>query len=200
MKKEIITICGGLGSGKSSTAKKVAEILGFQHFSSGDFFRQVGLELGLSINEVNKRAETDPKIDEMTDQKLRDMRNKEKVVIDSRTAYHWIPESFKVYLDLSQEIAKDRVLNSIKENKLRMESEQISSVEEAYKKMQERFESEQKRYWNLYKINNTDKNQFDLIVDTNKNNLEQVVDIIISSPCLMYFVFIISLLKRKNIQ
>ena len=180
MKKEIITICGGLGSGKSSTAKKVAEILGFQHFSSGDFFRQVGLELGLSINEINIRAETDPKIDEMTDQKLRDMRDKEKVVIDSRTAYHWIPESFKVYLDLSQEIAKDRVLNSIKENKLRMESEQISSVEEAYTKMQERFLSEQKRYWNLYKIDNTNKNQFDLIVDTDKNNLEQVVDIVVS--------------------
>ncbi len=180
MKKEIITICGGLGSGKSSTAKKVAEILGFQHFSSGDFFRQVGLELGLSINEINKRAETDPKIDEMTDQKLRDMGNKEKVVIDSRTAYHWIPESFKVYLDLPQEIAKDRVLNSLKENKLRMESEQISSAEEAYEKMQERFLSEQKRYWTLYKINNTDKNNFDLIIDTNKNNLREVVNIIVT--------------------
>jgi len=180
MKKEIITICGGLGSGKSSTAKKVAEILGFQHFSSGDFFRQVGLELGLSINEINIRAETDPKIDEMTDQKLRDMREKEKVVIDSRTAYHWIPESFKVYLDLSQEIAKVRILNSIKEDALRKQSEQVSSLEEVYKKMNERFESEQKRYWNLYKINNTDKNQFDLIVDTNKNNLEEVVDIIVT--------------------
>src|SRR3990167_10028900 len=100
MKKQIITICGGLGSGKSSTAKKVAEALGFQHFSSGDFFRQVGLELGLSINEINKRAETDPKIDEMTDQKLRDLNNADKIVVDSRTAYHWIPESFKVYLDL----------------------------------------------------------------------------------------------------
>jgi cytidylate kinase len=180
MKKEIITICGGLGSGKSSTAKKVAEVLGFQHFSSGDFFRQVGLELGLSINELNKVAETDKKIDEMTDQKLRDMRDKEKVVIDSRTAYHWIPESFKIYLDLPQEIAKDRILNNIKENKLRMESEQISSSEEAYKKIQERFESEQKRYWDLYKIDNTKKNNFDLIIDTNENNLEQVVDIIVS--------------------
>lgn len=179
-KKEIITICGSLGSGKSSTAKKVAKILGFQHFSSGDFFRQVGLELRLSINELNKMAETDKTIDEMTDQKLRDMRNKEKVVIDSRTAYHWIPESFKVYLDLPQEIAKNRVLNSIKENKLRMESEQISSAEEAYSKIKERFESEQKRYWDLYKINNTDKNNFDLVIDTGKNNLEQVVDIIIS--------------------
>jgi cytidylate kinase len=180
MKKEIITICGGLGSGKSSTADKVAEILGFQRFSSGDFFRQVGLELGLSVNETNKRAETDPKIDEMTDQKLRDMRDKDKVVIDSRTAYHWIPESFKVYLDLPQEIAKRRISENLKENKLRNESEQSSSEEEIYQKMKERFESEQKRLWSLYKIDNTDKNNFDLIMDTNKNNLEQVVNIIVT--------------------
>ncbi len=46
--------------------------------------------------------------------------------------------------------------------------------------MTERFESEQKRYWDLYKINNTDMSQFDLVIDTNKNNLEQVVDIIIA--------------------
>ncbi|MFA6300831.1 MAG: AAA family ATPase [Candidatus Paceibacterota bacterium] len=180
MKKQIITICGDLGSGKSSTAKEVAKILGFEHFSSGDFFRQVGLELGLSINEINKKAETDSKIDEMTDQKLRDMRNEEKIVIDSRTAYHWIPESFKVYLELPQDIAKVRILNSIKDDALRKQSEQVSSLDEVYEKMKERFESEQKRYWDLYKINNKDKNNFDLIIDTNENNLQKVVDTIIS--------------------
>ncbi|MCM2339046.1 MAG: AAA family ATPase [Burkholderiales bacterium] len=180
VKKEIITICGGLGSGKSSTAKKVAQILGYDHFSSGDFFRQVGLELGLSINEINKRAETDKKIDEMTDQKLRDLNDKNKIVIDSRTAYHWIPESFKVYLDLPKEIAKNRILESIKNDSLRQKSEKVSTIEEVYEKMTERFESEQKRYWNLYKIDNTDKNKFDLIIDTNKNNLEEVVNIIVS--------------------
>jgi cytidylate kinase len=180
MKKEIITICGGLGSGKSSTAKKVAEILGFKHFSSGDFFRQVGLELGLSVTETNIRAETDPKIDEMTDQKLRGMRNANKVVIDSRTAFHWIPESFKVYLDLPVDIAKERILHSLKENKLREQSEQAKTSEEVLEKMTERFESEQKRYWDLYKINNKDMSQFDLVIDTNKNNLEQVVDTIVT--------------------
>jgi cytidylate kinase len=180
MKKEIITICGGLGSGKSSTAKRVAQILGFKHFSSGDFFRQVGLELGLSVTETNIRAETDPKIDEMTDQKLRDMSNANKVVIDSRTAYHWIPESFKVYLELPTDVARERILQSIKEDKLREQSEQVKTREEVFKKMNERFESEQKRYWDLYKINNTDKSQFDLVIDTNKNNLQQVVDIVIS--------------------
>ena len=180
VKREIITICGGLGSGKSSTAKKVAEILGYKHFSSGDFFRQVGLELGLSVTETNIRAETDPKIDAMTDQKLKDEGNSNKVVIDSRTAYHWFPESFKVCLYLPFDIAKVRILNSIKEDKLRADSEQVYSLEEVYAKMQERFESEQKRYWDLYGINNKDRDNFDLIVNTEKNNLEQVVNIIIS--------------------
>jgi cytidylate kinase len=179
-KKKIITICGGLGSGKSSTAKLVANKLGFQHFSSGDFFRQVGLELGLSVNEINKKAETDPEIDRMTDEKLRQMNASDKVVIDSRTAYHWIPNSFKIYLDLPSEIAKNRVLESIQEDKLRRDSEQSATIEEVYEKMEERFKSEQKRYWDLYKINNTDKSQFDLVIDTNKNNLEEVVEIIVS--------------------
>ena len=181
MKKEIITICGGLGSGKSSTAKGVAQVLGFKHFSSGDFFRQVGLELGLSVTETNIRAETDKKIDEMTDQKLRDMDNAEKVVIDSRTAFHWIPDSFKVYLDLPPEIAKERIFNSLKEDQLREQSEQVKTKEEVFKKMTERFLSEQKRYWDLYKIDNSDKSQFNLVIDTNKNNLQEVVQIIVSA-------------------
>jgi CMP/dCMP kinase len=179
MKKEIITICGGLGSGKSSTAKEVARAIRFKHFSSGDFFRQVGLAMGLSVNEVNKRAEIDPEIDYRTDEKLKKMRNAEKVVIDSRIAFHWIPESFKVYLDLPPEIAKKRILQSISEDKFRAQSEQVASEEEIYEKIRERFESEQKRYWNLYKINNADKSQFDLVVDTNKNSLKQVVDIVV---------------------
>ncbi len=181
MKKEIITICGGLGSGKSSTADRVAKTLGYRRFSSGDFFRQVGVELGLSILELNKRAEIDPKIDTMTDEKLQNMRNENKIVIDSRTAYHWIPESFKVYLSLPPEIAKNRIMNNLKENPLRNQTEgESKDAEEVYKKITARFESEQKRYWDLYKIDNTKKENFDLVVDTEKNNLEQVVGIIVT--------------------
>ena len=44
-KKEIITINGSLGSGKSSTADLVAKELGFMRFSSGDFMRKINHEL-----------------------------------------------------------------------------------------------------------------------------------------------------------
>jgi cytidylate kinase len=179
-KKEIIAITGTLGSGKSSTADLVAKKLDFKRFSAGDFFRKIGLELGISINEVNKRAENDPIIDKMTDEEVRKVGEMSKVVIDSRLAFHFIPEAFKVYLDLPPEISKERILNNLKENILRRQSEDSLTSEEIYEKIVSRLKSEIKRYKELYGVDRTDKNNFDLIIDTNKNNLEQVVDIIVS--------------------
>ncbi|HNW71503.1 MAG TPA: nucleoside monophosphate kinase [Candidatus Paceibacterota bacterium] len=180
MKKQIITIAGAPGSGKSSTAKLVAQKLNFRHFSSGDFFRQIGLKLGISLNQVSKIAETDTRIDKMTDEEIRKLANENQIVIDSRLAFHWIPDSFKVFLDLPLEIAKDRIANDLKENLLRKSSEESSTKEEIYKKITDRLESEKKRYKELYNIDHTDKNNFDLVIDTNKNNLFEVVQIIIS--------------------
>lgn len=179
VKKKIITISGAPGSGKSSTSDLVAQKLGFQRFSSGDFFRKIGLNLGISLGEVSKRAETDPLIDKMTDDEIKKVGGMEGVVIDSRLAFHWVPESLKVYLDLPPEIAKERILNNLKENMLRRQSEVSSTMEEIYEKIVSRLESEKKRYRELYGIDHTNKNNYDLIIDTDKNNLEQVVDIIV---------------------
>lgn len=180
MKKEIIAITGSLGSGKSSTSDLVAKKLGFKRFSAGDFFRKIGIDLGISLNEVSIRAETDPNIDKMTDNEVRNVGTMNKVVIDSRMAFHFIPEAFKVYLDLPPEIAKERILNSLKENALRRQSEDSSDSEEIYNKIVSRLESERKRYKKFYGINHVNKNNFDLVIDTNKNDLNQVVDTIVS--------------------
>ncbi len=179
-KKEIISIAGTLGSGKSSTANLVAKALDFKRFSAGDFFRKIGLDLGISLNEVSKRAETDPEIDIRTDDEVRKVGEMSKVVIDSRMAFHFIPESFKIYLDLPPDIAKDRILTNLKENALRKESEGSATPEEIYEKIVSRLDSEKKRYKGLYGVTHTDKSNYDLVIDTNKNNLEQVVDIIVS--------------------
>ena len=179
-KKEIITITGGPGSGKSSTADLVAKELNFKRFSSGDLFRKIGLELGISLNEASKRAETDKIIDQKTDEEIKKLDSSEKIVIDSRLAFHWIPESFKVYLDLPPEIAKDRILSNLQGNKLRQQSENSSSPKEIFKKIVERLESEKKRYKELYNLDHTDKKNYDLVIDTNKNNLAEVVEIIIT--------------------
>ena len=148
MKKQIITINGSLGSGKSSTANLVAKELGYKRFSSGDFMRSIALEKGISLNELSKEAEQNVEIDKLIDEKVKQAGTEEKLIIDSRLAFHFIPNSFKVYLDLAPEIAKDRIMHDFKENKLRQESEGSSSPMEIYEKITSRLESEKKRYLN----------------------------------------------------
>ncbi len=180
MKKHIISIHGGNGSGKSSTADGVAERLEFKRFSSGDFFRKIGLDLGISLKEVSKLAETDPTIDEITDAEVRKIGQMDGVVIDSRLAFHWIKDSFKVYLDLPPDIAKVRILHDLKMNQLRQKSEQSESLDEVYQKIMERLKSEKKRYIQKYGVDHTDTKNFDLIIDTNVHNLEETIEIVCS--------------------
>ena len=180
MKKQIITINGGPGSGKSSTADFVAKKLSFKRFSSGDFMRKIALDTGISLNELSTRAENDKTIDTKIDEEVKKVGAMDKIVIDSRLAFHWIPESFKVYLNLPPEIAKERILNNLKVNALRQQSEGSASVEEIYEKITHRLDSEKKRYKNLYGVDHTDKSNFNLVINTNINNLHEVVDIIVS--------------------
>lgn len=180
MKKEIITINGLPGSGKSSTANKVAEKLDYKRFSTGDFMRNIALSINISLMELSKIAEQDNgEIDKKIDDENRKLKEDNKFVIDSRLAFHFIPESFKVFLDLPLEISKERIMNNLKTNALRQESEKAENVDEVYRNITERLESEKKRYLQFYNIDYTNKNNFDLVIDTNKNNLEEVVDIII---------------------
>jgi cytidylate kinase len=179
MKKKIITIAGLPGSGKSSTAKGIAAALGYEHFSSGDLFRQIAAERGLTIEEINFAAEKQQEIDHQVDERLAQMgKEKENLVIDSRMAFHWIPDSFKVFLDLDLKVGAERTFAHIQEEG--RTSQSGSSVEEVYENTVKRLESEQKRYSSLYQVDVTNKSQFDLVVDTGINDLNVVVDMVVS--------------------
>lgn len=174
MKKQIITISGLPGSGKSSAAKSIAQALSYRHFSSGDFMRNIALDMGISLNELGKIAESDQgQIDFRIDEEIRKTSQDEKLVIDSRLAFHWIPQSFKVFLDLPMEVSQDRIWNNLKNNPLREKSEQVTDKNKLLGNIQERVASERKRYMELYGVDYTQKENFDLVVDTEKNNIEE---------------------------
>jgi len=180
MKKQIITIAGSPGSGKSSTAKAVASTLGYRHFSSGDLFRQLAVDRGESIEAMNISAEVQRDIDLKVDNLLQDKyQQEEKLVIDSRMAWSWMPYSFKVFLMLDLDTAADRIFNHLQEEG-RM-SEQANSVQEVRKSIDRRFASEQKRYNALYGVNPTDPLNFDILINTKYNDLNTVRAIVIAA-------------------
>ena len=58
-KKHIITISGKPGSGKSSTSDKVAELLNYTRFSSGDMVRKMLERKNITLAEFNEKDDKD---------------------------------------------------------------------------------------------------------------------------------------------
>jgi cytidylate kinase len=180
-KKHIITISGRPGSGKSSTSRTVASKLGYEHFSSGDLLRTIGRERGMDIFQTNLTAEKEKELDHIVDQKLQEIgHSQENVVIDSRLAWHWIPSSFKVYLDLDLRVAALRILQGIDDFRLAHE-DILTDPDEYAARLRHRLESETRRYKALYNVDPFDKNNYDLVIDTKVNGPEQVVEQIVKA-------------------
>lgn len=176
-KKHIITIAGSLGSGKSSTAKKLSEILKYKHFSTGDFMRSIADERGVPLAELSKMAETDPSIDRMLDDRNLEVGKMENIVLDSRLGFHFIPDAFKVFLELDPVIASERILHdkNFNPNRNKESSGSFDTPESIKEKINFRLESERKRYKDLYNIeDHTSHNNFDLVINTEKIPLEEV--------------------------
>lgn len=180
-KKMIITIAGKPGSGKSTASKAIATELGYQHFSSGDLFRAIAKEKKIDLLTANFAAEQESEIDHLVDKRLQDIgASEEQVVIDSRLAWHWMPMSFKVYLDLDLRVAAERILNALDPTRIDIEHIPESPAEYAGE-LQHRLDSEARRYKALYDANPYDTRNYDLVVDTEKNSPEQVRDLILDS-------------------
>lgn len=183
-KKHIITIAGKLGSGKSSTANKVAELLGYTRASTGDFMRKMAEEKGMTLAELSSYAETDPSIDKELDDLNKEIGTKEKIVLDSRLGFYFVPNSFKVFLNVEPSVAAERILNDAKVNPNRQKETAtgFDTPESVIKGITERRRSEQKRYQEKYGIaDNTAPENFDLVIDTGMFPLEAVAEKIVKA-------------------
>jgi cytidylate kinase len=180
-KKRIITIAGRPGSGKSTASKAIAEQLGYEHYSSGDFFRAIGRERGIDVTQTNQAAELDAEIDRLVDERQAEIgRTQDQVVIDGRLTWHFIPQSFKVYLDLDLEVAAKRILANM--DPVRKAHEHVPDDPKEYAEaLRHRLSLERSRYESKYNVDISDPQNFDLVIDTNANDPAQVVEKILAA-------------------
>lgn len=170
-----ITITGDLGSGKSAVSNLLCERTGYDYVSTGRIQRQLAQEMGIDTLEMNRRADTDPTIDQRIDGIFVDLGKDDRgYVVDSRMAWFFLPHSFKVYLKADVDVSAERILNDPKRN-----SEQYRSKAEAIQKILARKASENERFLQKYGADCANLNNFDLVIDTTQRKPEQVADLIL---------------------
>ncbi len=172
----IITVSGRPGSGKSVVAKAVAERLGLDHVSAGDFMREMAAERGLTILELSRIAESDRAIDREIDQRtVRFGRERDDFVIDARLAWHFLPASIKVFLDVAPEVAAQRIFGHGRSRETENVDPQATRTA-----VEARIASERQRYRDYYGVDYLDAGNFDLVVDTSHLSIDEVVDRIVA--------------------
>lgn len=164
----IISISGRPGSGKSTAGKRVAGRLGMHFFSMGDLRGQMAVERGMTIFQMNQSPEdTDTPVDKMIEKMGQTQDN---FVIDGRLAWHFIPKSFKIFLDVDPRVGAERVMQGTRPDEPKYES-----IEEAMRMLAGREQNDRERYHRLYGVNHLDLSNYDLVIDTTKIGKDKVV-------------------------
>ena len=112
-----ITITGELGSGKSTVAKVLKDKYGFSIHSTGTVQREIAKDMGMTTLELNKyMAENlDNDYDKLIDNKTIEISEKstnQRIVFDSRMAWHFVKNSYKVFVIIDKYTAAERVIGA----------------------------------------------------------------------------------------
>lgn len=168
-----IAISGDLGSGKSTIGRLFENRMGLKFHSGGSIFRSLATKYNMTPAEFSKYSEIHPEIDEEIDGELvKISSNDENMAIDSRMAWHFVPDSFKLHLLVDIEVAAKRIMD---ENR---GTEKYPTLETAIEKIKARKSSENKRYTEKYNVNPDDLNNYDLVIDTTHATPEEICDLI----------------------
>lgn len=175
----LISITGRLGSGKSTVCNIMKERYGFEIYSTGTINREFARRLGISTLELNKRLNEDPSLDHEIDgtvTKLSEERKDDKLIFDSRMAWHFAKDTFKIFLTIEPMEAARRVMKD-----QRGAEERYTDVNDACEKLIERSRVERDRFVDIYGVDYYDYNNFNIVVDTTSRTPEEVVAIIMEN-------------------
>lgn len=175
----IITISGAGGSGKSTIAKKLAEDLGWPRYYIGGIRREKARERSMTLAEYNKLGETDPSTDIEVDEYQKELGEKQdNFIMEGRTSWHFIPNSFKIYLDVQEKEGAKRVFKELQGEHKRNEDKALDNYGSVLKSMRERKKSDIRRYKKYYNIDAYNSKNYDYVLDTtnlSKNEVFQAV-------------------------
>jgi cytidylate kinase len=173
----IISFNGDNGSGKSTIAKMVAKKLGYPRYYMGQMFRDMAKEKGMTLEEFHDLCDNKPDADKQVDTYAVELSRKDKnFVIEGRTMWHFIPESIKIYLKVSNREGANRIFKELQRENKRNEGRNLDSKEKVLRSIIGRRIRDDKRYLNYYGINIRDMKNYDFVLDTTNLLIQEVFE------------------------
>ena len=99
-------------------------------------------------------------------------RKGDKLIFDSRMAWHFVPGAFKVFVTVDPRVAAERVMKDPRPG------EPAEDVDELCAELVERSKVEQARFQYLYGVDYYDYKNFDLVVDSSSRTPDEVMAIV----------------------
>lgn len=167
-----ITITGDLGSGKSVVSKLLQAKLGYEVYSTGKVQREIAARKGMTTLELNQYAHTHPEIDEEIDSAFAGLSHRpEGLIVDSRLAWFFMPNSFKIYMRVPVEVAAARIMGDPTRK-----GESYATIDQAIADITARKRSENERFLIKYNCDCGNMANFDYIAETADHTPEAVAE------------------------
>ncbi|MGC9517391.1 MAG: (d)CMP kinase [Methanomicrobiales archaeon] len=164
----IITIGGLAGSGTTTTAKILSEKMDIPYISAGDIFRQMAVEKGMEILEFSEFAENNTQIDVEIDKRQAEIaKQKDNLIVEGRLSAFFVDAQLKIWFTAPLDVRTERICQ--RENK---------PFDVVRDEIIIRENSEAKRYHEIHNIDIKDMDVYDLIINTDRFEADEVADII----------------------
>ncbi len=172
MKNVKIVLSGNAGSGKSTIGKMLAEKLAVEFLSVGNICRARALELGMDINQFQEYLKKDSEFDKAMDLYITEYaRSRNNYILDYRLGFHFLPESFKVLLKVSDDTALKRMGTRARSD----EDFSKGTLEGKLKVIRTRNELMRTRFIDVYGADFSDERNYDLVIDTDYAFPEEII-------------------------
>ena len=166
-----IAISSHSGCGNTTATNNVGTTLGLKVVNYT--FRDLAEDLGLPFEEVQQQAAKSRIYDFLTDLKLMRASLRSRVVVGSRLAGWLVDADLRVWLHAPLEARAKRIFQR--------EPDKHAGYESVLYRTLQRDEQNRKRYLEVYGIDINDRNDFDIIINTEKLTAEQVSSLIVAA-------------------